>query len=110
MGMGASTAQLFAEAGVVVLVADMSEDKGREVVAGIEAAGGVAFFQRVDISNSAQVKAMVDAAVEQYGRLDAAVNNAALTPDDKPLADFDEGLLGRARACRSTSRARLCAA
>ena len=90
MGMGAATAQLFAEAGAKVVVADFNEDKGREVVTGIEAAGGIAFFQRVDISNSDQVKALVAATVEQYGRLDAAVNNAALTPDDKPLAEFDE--------------------
>ncbi|MBI2706621.1 MAG: SDR family oxidoreductase [Actinobacteria bacterium] len=90
MGMGAATAQLFAEAGAKIVVADMNEDKGQEVVAGIEAAGGAAFFQRVDISNSDQAKAMVDAAVTQYGRLDVAVNNAALTPDDKPLAEFDE--------------------
>ena len=90
MGMGAATAQLFAAAGAKVVIADMNEARGKEVVVGIEAAGGNAFFQRVDISNSEQVKAMVDAAVEHYGRLDAAVNNAALTPDDKPIAEFDE--------------------
>ncbi len=95
MGMGAATAQLFAEAGAKVVVADFNEDKGREVVAGIEAVGGIAFFQRVDISDSDQVKAMVAAAVEQYGRLDAAVNNAALTPDDKPMAEFDEAYWDR---------------
>lgn len=95
MGMGAATAQLFAEAGAKVVVADFTEDKGREVVAGIEAAGGIAFFQRLDISNSDQVKAMVAATVDRYGRLDAAVNNAALTPDDKPMAEFDEAYWDR---------------
>ena len=90
MGMGAATAQLFAAAGAKVVIADMNAAKGNEVVAEIEATGGNAFFQMVDISRSEQVKAMVDAAVERYGRLDAAVNNAALTPDDKPLAEFDE--------------------
>lgn len=95
MGMGAATAQLFAEAGAKVVVADFNEDKGRDVVAGIEAAGGTAFFQRVDISVSDQVEALVAATVEQYGRLDAAVNNAALTPDDKPMAEFDEAYWDR---------------
>ncbi|HEX7537111.1 MAG TPA: SDR family NAD(P)-dependent oxidoreductase [Dermatophilaceae bacterium] len=90
MGMGAATAQLFAEAGAKVVVADINEEKGREVVASIEAAGGTAFFQLVDVSNSDQVRTMVGATVQQYGRLDVAVNNAALTPDDKPLAEFDE--------------------
>lgn len=95
MGMGAATAQLFAEAGAKVVVADMNADKGEAIAADIEAAGGVAFFQRVDISDSDQVKAMVDATVERFGRLDAAVNNAALTPDDKPLAEFDEAYWDR---------------
>jgi glucose 1-dehydrogenase len=98
MGMGAATARLFAEAGAKVVIADMNETKGEEVVTGIQAAGGNAFFQRVDISSSEQVKAMVDAAVEQYGRLDAAVNNAALTPDDKPIAEFDEDYWDRLMA------------
>jgi NAD(P)-dependent dehydrogenase (short-subunit alcohol dehydrogenase family) len=95
MGMGAATAQLFAEAGAKVVVADMNEEKGREVVASIEAAGGTAFFSRVDVSNSDQVKTMVDATVQQYGRLDVAVNTPALTPDDKPLAEFDEAYWDR---------------
>lgn len=95
MGMGAATAQLFAEAGAKVVVADMNADKGEAIAADIEAAGGVAFFQRVDISDSDQVKAMVDATVERFSRLDAAVNNAALTPDDKPLAEFDEAYWDR---------------
>lgn len=90
MGMGEATAKLFAEAGANVVVADVNEEKGRKVVSEIEAAGGSAFFVKVDISNSEQVQNMVKAAVEQYGRLDAAVNNAALTPDDKPSAEFDE--------------------
>ena len=98
MGMGAATAALFAEAGAKVVVADMNEEKGRSTVAEIEAAGGDAFFQPVDISNSEQVKAMVNAAVERYGRLDAAVNNAALTPDDKPVAEFDEAYWDRLMA------------
>lgn len=89
-----STVQ-FAEAGAKVVVADMNADKGEAIAADIEAAGGVAFFQRVDISDSDQVKAMVDATVERFGRLDAAVNNAALTPDDKPLAEFDEAYWDR---------------
>ncbi|MDO3409417.1 SDR family NAD(P)-dependent oxidoreductase [Saccharibacillus sp. CPCC 101409] len=90
MGMGLATAKLFAEAGAKVVAADMNEEKGRAAVAEIEAAGGTAFFQKVDISVSAQVQEMVRATVEQYGRLDIAVNNAALTPDNAPTAEFDE--------------------
>lgn len=90
MGMGLETAKLFAEAGAKVVVADLNEEKGKQAVSEIEANGGIAFFQKVDISKTEQVKALIDATVEKYGRLDVAVNNAALTPDDKPVAEFDE--------------------
>jgi glucose 1-dehydrogenase len=94
-GMGEATARLFAEAGAKVVVADFNEVKGREVVGAIEASGGTATFVKVDISQSSEVRAMVEATVAAYGRLDTAVNNAAITPDDKPLAEFDEAYWDR---------------
>lgn len=90
MGMGEATAKLFADAKAKVVVADMNEEKGKEVVQAIEKNGGTATFVKVDISKSEDVQQMVKKTVEIYGRLDVAVNNAALTPDDKPVAEFDE--------------------
>ncbi|SDJ58311.1 SDR family NAD(P)-dependent oxidoreductase [Salimicrobium halophilum] len=90
MGMGEATAKLFADAKAKVVVADMNEEKGLDVVKEIEKNGGTATFVKVDISNSDEVQSMVKETVETYGRLDVAVNNAALTPDDKPVAEFDE--------------------
>ena len=49
----------------------------------------------MDISKADQVEAMVAATVKAYGRLDVAVNNAALTPDDKPAHEFDEAYWDR---------------
>jgi glucose 1-dehydrogenase len=95
MGMGEATARLFAAAGAKVVVADFNTEKGEAVAAGIRNDGGAATFVNVDISKSAQVEAMVAAAVEVYGRLDVAVNNAALTPDDKPVHEFDEAYWDR---------------
>ncbi|AOS62654.1 SDR family NAD(P)-dependent oxidoreductase [Actinoalloteichus hymeniacidonis] len=89
-GMGAATALLFAEAKAKVVVADIDEKLGRQTVAEIEAAGGTAIFHRVDISSSEDVAGLVAATVERFGRLDVAINNAALTPDDRPIADLDE--------------------
>lgn len=89
-GMGAATAKLFADEGAQVVVADMNEHDGRAVVAQIQAAGGTAVFQKTNVSVAAEVKAMVAAAVEHFGRLDVAVNNAAVSPDTKPLAEMDE--------------------
>ncbi len=107
MGMGEATAVLFAQSGAKVVVADFNEDKGRAVTERIVADGGEATFVHVDISVSAQVQEMVAATVRAYGRLDCAVNNAALTPDDKPAAEFDEDYWNRLMAVDLTGTA-LC--
>jgi NAD(P)-dependent dehydrogenase (short-subunit alcohol dehydrogenase family) len=94
-GMGAATAGLFAAAGGKVIVSDVDETGGRATVAAIEAAGGTASFVLTDVSASADVDAMVRAAVDRYGRLDCAVNNAAIAPDTHPLAEMDEAEFDR---------------
>lgn len=90
MGMGKDAAILFAEAKAKVVVADVNEELGQQVVAEIQANGGEATFVRTDVSDSASVQAMVQHTVDTFGRLDVAVNNAAIQPDNDPLVDFDE--------------------
>lgn len=90
MGMGEATAKLFAQAGAKVVVADYNRELGEKVAGEIVSAGGVAKFVHVDISRSEMVEAMVAQTVAEYGRLDVAINNAAITPDDKPAHEFDE--------------------
>ncbi|NCU18212.1 SDR family oxidoreductase [Bacillus sp. P1(2020)] len=90
MGMGKATAKLFAEARTKVIVADFNEEKGLETVKEILEAGGTAHFIKVDVSDSEQVQNMVKGTIEKYHRLDVAVNNTALTPDDKLVSEFDE--------------------
>nr|NLD41690.1 SDR family oxidoreductase [Actinomycetales bacterium] len=90
MGMGEATARLFADAKANVVLADFNDEKGQAVTDEIVAAGGTAAFVHVDISKSDEVQNMVKFAVDTYGRLDGAVNNAALTPDNGAVADFDE--------------------
>lgn len=92
MGMGAATAELFAAAGARVVIADFNEEKGRAQAQKITDAGGIAAFVKTDVSRAADVEAMVQFAVETFGRLDVAVNNAARTPDDKPLTEMDEAV------------------
>lgn len=89
MGMGAATAEVFAQEGAKVIIADFNEEKGRAQTEKIKNAGGEVTFYKVDISQEEQVKSLVEFTVKTYGRLDVAINNAALTPDDKPIADFD---------------------
>lgn len=77
-GIGRATSLVFARSGAAVLVCDVNDEGGAETVAQIEAAGGKAAFHHCDVSDGAQVKAMVAAAVERFGRLDYAFNNAGI--------------------------------
>ncbi|MCX6501508.1 MAG: SDR family oxidoreductase [Microbacterium sp.] len=77
-GIGETTAKRIATEGASVLVADVNEEGGRRVVDEITAAGGVATFLRVDVTDADQVDAMVAEVVAKWGRLDLAVNNAGL--------------------------------
>lgn len=90
MGMGYDTAKLFAEAGANVVVADFNEELGAKVAQELTDSGYQAAFVAVDVADSQQVQDMVRTTVETYGRLDVAVNNAALKPDNAPVAEFDE--------------------
>ncbi|WP_227551722.1 SDR family NAD(P)-dependent oxidoreductase [Metabacillus sediminilitoris] len=76
-------------------MADFNEEKGRAVTDAINENGGEAAFVKVDISKSEEVQNMVRFTVDTFGKLDVAVNNAALTPDDKPAAEFDEAYWNR---------------
>lgn len=94
-GMGAVTAELFAKEGAKVVIADFNEEKGMEQTNKIKAAGGDCSFVKTDVSNSEDVQNMIQFTVATYGKLDVAINNAAITPDDKPIADFDEAYWDR---------------
>ena len=90
MGMGEATARVFAAAGAQVLVSDINPELGQATVERIEQDGGSASFCQTDVSKAADAEVMVRTAVERYGRLDCAVNNAAVTPDTHPIAELDE--------------------
>jgi meso-butanediol dehydrogenase/(S,S)-butanediol dehydrogenase/diacetyl reductase len=78
-GIGRASAARFAVEGAKVLVADLRADRAVASVADIEAAGGIALAHEVDVSDSEAVEAMVQAALDAYGRLDVVFNNAAIT-------------------------------
>ena len=77
-GFGEGIARHFAELGAKVVVADIRGDAAQKVAAGIEASGAPALPVTVDVTNSGAVKAMVDATLARFGRLDILVNNAAV--------------------------------
>lgn len=90
VGMGAATAELFAQHGASVLVADQDATRGASTVDRITDSGGEASFIHADVGFAEDVRGIVDTAVERYGRLDCAVNNAAIAPDNHPVAELDE--------------------
>ena len=88
-GIGEACAMQLAEAGGKVLVADMNIEGADRVVAAITAKGGVAKSHKIDVSDPAAVKAMVDLTVSTFGKLDGAINNAGIGGPLKPLADYE---------------------
>lgn len=77
-GFGRAIAERFAAEGASVVIADLLEEDGREVVAAIEEAGGAARFVRTDVTVSDEVATMVGLAEESFGKLDVAVANAGV--------------------------------
>ena len=89
VGMGAATAQVLARKGAKVVVSDIVAETAEATCAAIRAAGGTAEVVVCDVADEAQVEALVARTVEHFGRLDCAVNNAAITPDSLPIAEAD---------------------
>jgi NAD(P)-dependent dehydrogenase (short-subunit alcohol dehydrogenase family) len=77
-GIGRETALLFAKAGVKVVVAGRREREGKETVDLARAAGGDSLFVKTDVSKAAEVDALIQTAVDKFGRLDVAFNNAGI--------------------------------
>jgi 3-oxoacyl-[acyl-carrier protein] reductase len=77
-GIGRASAERFAAEGAAVIVADMARDEGAAVAEEIRAAGGRAHFVATDVTREEDIRAMVAAAVEQFGKLDILFNNAGI--------------------------------
>lgn len=92
-GVGAASAARFAREGAAVVVADIRPQAAAETVEAISSAGGRAVAQGVDVSDEAQVAAMIETAVREFGRLDILHNNAAALGPDGYQRDLDlEGM------------------
>jgi NAD(P)-dependent dehydrogenase (short-subunit alcohol dehydrogenase family) len=90
-GIGRVAAELFAAEGARVVIADIVESDGKEAVETIREAGGDAAFVAADVSDTAQVEAMVRFALDTYGALHVLYNNAGvLPPDDAGTLDTPE--------------------
>ncbi len=79
-GLGEATARYLAERGATVVLGARRTDRLETLVDEITQAGGKAFARVTDVTDAAQVQALVDAAVEKYGRIDVILNNAGVMP------------------------------
>jgi len=77
-GIGRATALTFAREGAKLIIADLNEDGGHQTVHMITEQGGDATFVHVDVTQAQAVEALISKAVETYGRLDCAHNNAGI--------------------------------
>jgi NAD(P)-dependent dehydrogenase (short-subunit alcohol dehydrogenase family) len=89
-GIGRAAALAFAHEGASVVAADISEQGNQDTARMIEEAGGRALAVRCDVSRAGDVKAALDRAVETFGRLDFALNNAGVEQPITATADLAE--------------------
>jgi NAD(P)-dependent dehydrogenase (short-subunit alcohol dehydrogenase family) len=101
-GIGRATSLLFAHEGAKLILADVDDPGGAETVRLITQSGGEATQVHCDVSDAAQVEALVAAGVERYGRLDCAFNNAGIGGGSAPLADYEEQAWNRVIAINLT--------
>ncbi|MDX6426592.1 MAG: hypothetical protein QOD52_1997 [Gaiellaceae bacterium] len=111
-GIGAAAARLFADEGASVVVASRDERALNVLVAAISEGGGEAHAVATDVTDLAAVEQMVATAVDRYGRLDGAFNNAGEGHRPAPLAelaveDFDRTLAVNLRGLFLCLRAEL---
>ena len=88
-GMGAATATLFANEGAKVVVADLLAAEGAAVVTAIEASGGAARFQKLDVSNEGEWSQAVADTIAAYGQVDILMNNAGVSGSHPDLLNTD---------------------
>ncbi|MBF8965025.1 glucose 1-dehydrogenase [Pontibacter sp. FD36] len=87
-GIGKSSAVLYAREGAKVVVSDIHEEPGMQVVQEIEDQGGEAIFVLGDVSKPEDCERMVQQAVEKFGRLDIAFNNAGIGGEANPIGEM----------------------
>jgi NAD(P)-dependent dehydrogenase (short-subunit alcohol dehydrogenase family) len=87
-GVGEAAVGLLAAGGAKVVVADLDADRGDTVVGAARTAGAEAVFCRTDVTHEPDVAAAVATALDTWGRLDGAINNAGTTGPSNPTADY----------------------
>jgi NAD(P)-dependent dehydrogenase (short-subunit alcohol dehydrogenase family) len=101
-GIGRATALAFSRAGAGVVVADLAEEANQQTARLIEQSNGRAVAVRCDVTRSADVQAALQRAVDEFGRLDFAFNNAGIEQPIQATADLNEEEWARSLAVNLT--------
>jgi len=101
-GIGRATAVAFAAEGANIIASDINDDGGAATVAMIRSTGARAEFAHTDVSRADDCAAMVKLAVERFGRLDVAFNNAGINIPVAPIGEVDESQWARIVAINLT--------
>ena len=89
-GIGRATARALANYGVRVMVCDINDEWGMEVVKEIRENGGIAEYCHCDVADTLQVKEMVKVTVEAFGTVDILVNNAGIGSVSLPFEEITD--------------------
>lgn len=102
-GIGRATVLLLVEEGAKVVLGDIDVAGGEETVRLASEIGGEAEFLRTDVAVPADITALVDRAVERFGNLDGAVNNAGIDPEADPVRQWDDSAYDQVTAVNGKS-------
>ena len=94
-GFGESICQPYAAEGAKLVVADIHAANGQRVAQSLESAGYEAVFVQTDVSKGSEMQALVDAALERFGRIDVMVNNAGISHANQPMLQVSEAEFDR---------------
>ncbi len=92
-GIGRGIAESFARTGIAVIIVDIDPVNGEKAAAEIRSAGGRAVAVRTDVSKASDVRAAVKKAIDEFGKVDILVNDAAylgFSTDHEPFAETDD--------------------
>jgi len=101
-GIGRATAKIFAREGALLVLADVVETGGKETLKMVQDAGAKAIFIKADVAKAKDVDAAVAKAVETFGRLDCAFNNAGIGGAGKLTHEYSEDEWNRVIAVNLT--------
>lgn len=94
-GFGESICHAFADEGARIIVADFNPAAGQRVAQALQAQGHEAEFCPADVSQSADMARLVEAAVKRFGRIDVMVNNAGMSHPNQPMLQVTEAEFDR---------------